>query len=57
MMCISFTDLLPEAVESLGFAQAYLAFYVGVAFYAAVAFVIPDPDLDSMLGTDSKSES
>ena len=54
MMGISFVDLLPEAMESLGFAQANIAFFVGVAFYAAIVFLMPDPDLGPLAADDNR---
>lgn len=56
MMCISFVDLLPEAVKTLGFHQAHIAFYAGGAFFALLMFVLPDPDLDAMLTKESNAE-
>lgn len=52
-------DLLPESVESLGMAQGHVAFYLGCVFFAAVAYFVPEPDLDSMLvsGSDGKDRN
>jgi len=44
MLSISLLDLLPEAVEAIGFVPANLYFYLGVAFFAAVVHFIPEPD-------------
>ena len=41
MLCISMVDLLPSAVEELGFACANLWFYLGAAFFAVVVIQIP----------------
>ena len=57
MMCISVMDLLPDAVESLGFQAAHVAFYLGALFFALVTVIIPDPDLDEMIPKDDNSES
>ena len=43
MLCISVNDLLPAAVEEVGFVQANACFYAGVLFFAAVVYLIPEP--------------
>eukprot|EP00882_Tetradesmus_deserticola_P013781 GHRQ01014635.1.p1 GENE.GHRQ01014635.1~~GHRQ01014635.1.p1 ORF type:complete len:200 (+),score=47.09 GHRQ01014635.1:222-821(+) len=44
MLSISVMDLLPEAVEEIGFVAANISFYVGVLFFAAIVALIPEPD-------------
>jgi len=43
MLSISILDLLPEAAEEIGFMAANLCFYLGVLFFAAVVYCIPEP--------------
>jgi ZIP family zinc transporter len=43
MLCISMMDLLPAAVEEIGFAKANVCFYIGVLFFAAIVYLIPEP--------------
>lgn len=43
MLSISLIDLLPEAVEEIGFIPANLCFYAGVLFFALIVAVIPEP--------------
>ncbi len=43
MLCISMMDLLPAAVAEIGFVQANVCFYLGVLFFAAVVYFIPEP--------------
>ena len=45
MLSISLTDLLPEAAEEIGFMQANIFFYLGVAFFALVVHLIPEPEI------------
>lgn len=56
-MSISFMDLLPDAIESLGFFYTQIGFYVGAAFFAILTAVLPDPDLDSMLVENETDKS
>lgn len=49
MMCISVMDLMPAAVEELGFATASLWFYAGVIFFAVVVALIPEPSSDNLV--------
>lgn len=44
MLSLSILDLLPEAVEEIGFVAANTCFYLGVLFFAAVVALIPEPD-------------
>lgn len=44
MLSLSILDLLPEAVEEIGFVAANTCFYIGVLFFAAVVALIPEPD-------------
>ena len=57
MICISFMDLLPDAVETLGFERAHIALYAGAAFFALVTTILPEPDMESMLRDSNTSES
>lgn len=49
MLCISMVDLLPAAVEVIGFAAASFWFYAGVAFFALVVTLIPEPSPESIV--------
>lgn len=44
MLSISIMELLPDAISEIGFVPAQLWFYAGVAFFAAVVALIPEPD-------------
>ncbi|GMH37487.1 hypothetical protein BSKO_05360 [Bryopsis sp. KO-2023] len=56
MLCISMVDLLPASIETVGFARASVWFYGGVAFFALVTALVPEPNLDSMIkGEDEKN--
>eukprot|EP00210_Caulerpa_lentillifera_P006054 g5786.t1 len=57
MLCISMMDLLPEAVGSLGMSQGHIAFYLGSVFFAVIAYFVPEPDLDSMMGSESDDKN
>lgn len=56
MLCISMIDLLPEAVESIGFVKANIWFYGGVAFFALITAVVPEPNLDHMIRGEPSSD-
>jgi ZIP family zinc transporter len=43
MLCISMIDLLPAAIDKIGFVQANLCFYAGVLFFAAIVYLMPEP--------------
>ena len=45
MLSLSILDLLPEAVEEIGFVAANTCFYLGVLFFAAVVALVPEPDI------------
>jgi zinc transporter ZupT len=45
MLSISMVDLLPSALNELGFSAANLWFFGGVAFFAAVVALLPEPQL------------
>lgn len=49
MLFISFIDLMPEAVASVGFAQANLAFFAGMFLFALVVHFVPEPDVASFV--------
>ncbi len=42
---ISFIDLLPEAINSVGFGVANVAFFVGMGLFAIVVYFVPEPDM------------
>lgn len=44
MLSISIMELLPDAISEIGFVPAQLWFYAGVAFFAVVVALIPEPD-------------
>lgn len=41
MIYISFAELLPEAIEDIGFTNANIAFFIGVGFMMLLDFLIP----------------
>jgi zinc transporter, ZIP family len=41
MILVSFVELLPDAITTLGFAPAHLAFFGGMLFMLAVDFLVP----------------
>jgi zinc transporter, ZIP family len=41
MVYVSFAELLPEAVDMLGFTRANIAFFIGVGFMMLIDFLIP----------------
>ncbi|KAK4488112.1 hypothetical protein RD792_003854 [Penstemon davidsonii] len=43
MLSITFFNLAPNAINSIGFLKGNVWFYVGVVFFAAVANFIPEP--------------
>ncbi len=55
MLMISFVDLLPEAVGSVGFAQANIAFFVGMALFALLVRLVPEPDTLLVAGAGAGS--
>ncbi len=62
MLCISMLDLMPQAVEEVGFASANVWFFAGVAFFAVIVQFIPEPSseglvLDDDTGPSSKATS
>lgn len=62
MLCISMLDLMPQAVEEVGFASANMWFFAGVAFFAVIVQFIPEPSseglvLDDDTGPGSKATS
>ncbi|KAG2487893.1 hypothetical protein HYH03_013475 [Edaphochlamys debaryana] len=52
MLCISMLDLMPSAVEEVGFAAANAWFFAGVAFFAAVVHFIPEPSSEGLVLDD-----
>ncbi|CAD7698832.1 unnamed protein product [Ostreobium quekettii] len=56
MLAISVMDLLPGAMEAIGFGAANLCFYVGVAFFALVVVAIPEPSLEGIIKEDDSSK-
>lgn len=59
MLSLSVLDLLPEAVEEIGFVVANISFYIGVAFFATVVRLIPEPDtlLDKQVNSKDKADA
>lgn len=55
MLSISMLDLLPESVEAIGFVRANLFFYLGVLFFAAVIYIIPEPDASMIVAPPASS--
>lgn len=50
MLSISFIDLLPSAIENIGFLKANIWFYGGVLFFGLIVFFIPEPSAaDAMI--------
>ncbi|KXZ56935.1 hypothetical protein GPECTOR_1g843 [Gonium pectorale] len=49
MLSISMLDLMPAAVEEVGFAAANSWFFGGVAFFAAVVHFIPEPSSEGLV--------
>ncbi|KAK3272681.1 hypothetical protein CYMTET_19034 [Cymbomonas tetramitiformis] len=56
MLCISFMDLLPKSMAVIGFARANMFFYQGVAFFAVIVALIPEPNADALLGKGKDEE-
>lgn len=54
MFCISVLDLLPHAVEEVGFANANMWFYIGVVFFAVVVALVPEPSEDNIKSEPTK---
>eukprot|EP01133_Synstelium_polycarpum_P014960 gene14960-17688_t len=44
MIYISFMDLLPEAIEQIGFLDANLWFFMGIVFFALIIKFVPEAD-------------
>ncbi|GIL51576.1 hypothetical protein Vafri_7542 [Volvox africanus] len=57
MLCISMLDLMPAAVEEVGFATANAWFFAGVAFFAAVVHFIPEPSSDGLQLDDEEDKA
>eukprot|EP00897_Mesotaenium_endlicherianum_P009868 jgi/Mesen1/890/ME000115S00011 len=45
MLCISFFDLVPNAIKAVGFTAANLWFFAGVGLFAYVVALIPEPSV------------
>jgi len=54
MLFISFVDLMPEAINQVGFGRANLAFFAGMAFFAIVVKFVPEPGPDA--SADAKKD-
>ena len=48
MLFISFIDLLPEAINSVGFGVSNIAFFAGMALFWLVVRLFPEPDTTKM---------
>ncbi|EFJ42807.1 hypothetical protein VOLCADRAFT_66570 [Volvox carteri f. nagariensis] len=57
MLCISMLDLMPAAVEEVGFAAANGWFFAGVAFFAAVVHFIPEPSSEGLQLDDEEDKA
>eukprot|EP00698_Gefionella_okellyi_P018950 TRINITY_DN574_c0_g1_i1.p1 TRINITY_DN574_c0_g1~~TRINITY_DN574_c0_g1_i1.p1 ORF type:complete len:360 (+),score=54.22 TRINITY_DN574_c0_g1_i1:76-1155(+) len=55
MFAISFFDLLPEAMESIGTENTIIWFCGGVLFFASIAHFVPDPEKQQKPKRESKS--
>lgn len=49
MLSLSFLDLMPESIESLGVSEACLWFFIGVLFFMLVTKLIPEASVESMI--------
>jgi len=47
MMYISFLDLLPEAVNTIGYFDANLYFFLGMLFFLMIVKFIPEPEIST----------
>ncbi|GFR40486.1 hypothetical protein Agub_g1053 [Astrephomene gubernaculifera] len=56
MLCISMLDLMPAAVEEVGFGAANCWFFAGVAFFAAVVHFIPEPSSEGLVLDEAGDE-
>ncbi|GIL86791.1 hypothetical protein Vretimale_15626 [Volvox reticuliferus] len=56
MLCISMLDLMPAAVEEVGFATANAWFFGGVGFFAAVVHFIPEPSSEGLQLDDTEDK-
>jgi len=44
MLYVSFVELLPKASQTVGQGLGVLAFFIGIAFIAAIDLIVPQPD-------------
>ncbi|PRP73493.1 hypothetical protein PROFUN_02502 [Planoprotostelium fungivorum] len=56
MLEISFIDMLPEAVSSIGFFEANLYFFVGMLLCGSMVYLIPEEDLSKLAGGKTKDQ-
>jgi len=49
MTYISFMDLLPGAVEGVGFVTSNLCFFLGMGFFYLIQLLVPEPDIESVV--------
>lgn len=56
MLYISFMDLLPEAIENLGFFYANVWFFAGVFFFGLLVHTIPEPDISDIMKKSGKGD-
>jgi ZIP family zinc transporter len=54
MIYLSFLDLLPEAVEKLGFIKANLGFFLGILFFCIVDWLLPTGEHSHAVPKSSK---
>eukprot|EP00963_Diacronema_lutheri_P001527 scaffold100_cov323-Pavlova_lutheri.AAC.28 len=45
MLSISFLDLMPEAMQQIGFLDANVCFFGGVLFFALISKLVPEPEV------------
>jgi len=57
MLYLSFLDILPEAMEHIGFMDANLSFFVGVLMFFVIERFVPEPDMHGMERTTSSSDA
>ncbi|KAL6075909.1 Zinc transporter ZupT [Balamuthia mandrillaris] len=57
MVYISFMDLLPEAVEEIGFFAANFWFFVGMAVFTVIIWLVPEPDVSALHKKDDDDTS
>lgn len=49
MISLSFFDLIPESVESLGLGETQLWFFIGTLIFVAVSTLVPEASVESLV--------